>query len=39
MPDEWEIARGFEPMANDSAVVMPDGYTRLEHYLNGQSSE
>jgi hypothetical protein len=39
MPDEWEIAQGFDTLANDSAVVMADGYTRLEHYLNGQSSE
>ena len=38
MPDEWEIKQGFEVMVNDSAIVMSDGYTRLEHYLNGQAS-
>lgn len=35
MPDEWEYIRGFNPHRNDSAIVMSDGYTRLEHYLNG----
>jgi hypothetical protein len=39
MPNEWEITQGFDTLANDSGVVMADGYTRLEHYLNGQSSE
>ncbi len=34
MPDEWEVAQGFDPAVNDSALVMPDGYTRIEHYLN-----
>ncbi|MCC6457681.1 MAG: pectate lyase [Caldilineaceae bacterium] len=34
MPDEWERARGFDPAVDDSALFMPDGYTRLEHYLN-----
>lgn len=35
MPDAWEKAQGLNP--NDPAdrnLVAPDGYTRLEHYLN-----
>ena len=35
MPDEWERANGLDP-ANpaDGTEVGPDGYTRLEGYLN-----
>jgi hypothetical protein len=37
MPDTWEIARGLNPNnASDGAAVTSDGYTNLEHYLNGR---
>jgi hypothetical protein len=35
MPDEWERLHGANPNADDGAALMPDGYTRLEHYLGG----
>ena len=36
MPDEWETANGLNPNdASDGAMVCADGYTNLEHYLNG----
>lgn len=36
MPDEWEMAHGLNPSDyRDGAVVASDGYTNLEHYLNG----
>ena len=34
MPDEWELAAGWNPAVADGNVVLADGYTRLEHYLN-----
>lgn len=36
MPDDWETANGLNPNdASDGATVGDDGYTNLEHYLNG----
>lgn len=36
MPDDWEIARGLEPTdPADGSQDAGDGYTNLEHYLNG----
>lgn len=36
MPDEWEIANGLDPNnADDGKTVCDDGYTNLEHYING----
>lgn len=36
MPDAWETDHGLDPNnADDRNYVMPDGYTALEHYLNG----
>ena len=36
MPDEWEIANGLDPNnAADGKAVCDDGYTNLEHYMNG----
>ena len=36
MPDEWEIANGLDPNnAADGKTVCDDGYTNLEHYMNG----
>ena len=36
MPDEWETANGLNPNdATDGAKICADGYTNLEHYLNG----
>jgi pectate lyase len=37
MPDEWEIAHGFDPQdpADGPADVDGDGYTNLEEYMNG----
>jgi len=40
MPDQWETARGLNPMQDDSAAdYNGDGYTNLEEYLNGMASE
>lgn len=40
MPDAWELEHGFDPAdADDRNTVMPDGYTALEHYLNGLVEE
>lgn len=36
MPDAYETSCGLNPNdATDGATVCPDGYTNLEHYLNG----
>lgn len=36
LPDAYEAELGFDPHnAADGAVMEADGYTRLEHYLNG----
>ena len=36
MPDEWELSNGLDPRdAEDRNRVGADGYTMLEHYLNG----
>lgn len=35
MPNAWELERGFNPSVMDHNLVQPDGYTALEHYLNG----
>lgn len=36
MPDVWEAAHGLDPRSPaDGARVQADGYTNLEHYLNG----
>lgn len=37
MPDTYEAAHGFNPNVVDSATIMADGYSRLEHYLNGMN--
>ncbi len=35
MPDVWEVAMGLNPeVADNNGVVMRDGYTNLESYLN-----
>jgi succinate dehydrogenase/fumarate reductase flavoprotein subunit len=34
MPDEWEKAHGLDPAKDDSAKVMPNGYTAIEVYVN-----
>jgi pectate lyase len=34
MPDEWEKKNGLDPAKDDSAKVMPSGYTAIEVYLN-----
>jgi hypothetical protein len=37
IPDAYEIAHGLNPNdASDAQRTQPDGYTNLEHYLNGQ---
>jgi hypothetical protein len=34
MPDEWEKKNGLDPAKDDSAKIMPTGYTAVEVYLN-----
>jgi hypothetical protein len=34
MPNEWEKKNGLDPTKDDSAKVMPSGYTAVEVYLN-----
>jgi pectate lyase len=34
MPDEWEKKHGLDPAKDDSAKVMPSGYTAIEVYVN-----
>jgi len=35
MPDEWEVANGLNPDANDAnAYTLGGGYTNIEHYVN-----
>jgi hypothetical protein len=37
IPDVWEEARGYNPNSPANRnTVLADGYTLLEHYLNGQ---
>jgi hypothetical protein len=36
MPDDWENAHGLNPSdSTDGAIITSDGYSNLEHYLNG----
>ena len=36
MPDDWERQHGLNPNdATDGNQTATDGYTNLEHYLNG----
>lgn len=36
MPDGWELARGLDPRdGTDGRRIRRDGYSNLEHYLNG----
>jgi hypothetical protein len=38
MPDVWEIAHGLNPYdPSDGPKLNRDGYTNLEHFLNGTS--
>jgi hypothetical protein len=38
IPDAWEIANGLNPKdPSDGRKLNPDGYTNLEHFLNGIS--
>jgi pectate lyase len=34
MPDDWERKNGLDPAKDDSAKIMPNGYTAIELYLN-----
>lgn len=34
MSDEWEKKHGLDPARNDSAKVLPGGYTAIEVYVN-----
>jgi pectate lyase len=34
MPDDWEKKNGLDPAKDDSANIMPDGYTAIEVYVN-----
>lgn len=36
MPDTWETDNGLNPDSNaDASLLCSDGYTNLEHYING----
>jgi len=36
MPDEWETKHGLDPSnPEDRNTTNAEGYTMLEHYLNG----
>ena len=36
MPDTWELRHKLNPNdASDGNIICNDGYTHLEHYLNG----
>lgn len=36
MPDEWELTHALNPAnAADASTLNTDGYTNLEHYING----
>jgi pectate lyase len=37
MPDEWEKKHGLDPARDDSARVMPSGYTAIEGCLDGRA--
>ncbi|MHC4743820.1 MAG: pectate lyase family protein [Planctomycetota bacterium] len=34
MPDDWEAAHGLNSSKDDSARIMPSGYTAVEEYIN-----
>lgn len=34
MPDYWELAMGTAVNSNDAMIIEPDGYARIERYLN-----
>lgn len=34
MPDDWEIANGTNPNANDATVKAANGYLNIENYIN-----
>ena len=37
MPDEFELANGLNPNdPSDGPRIAADGYSNLEHYLNGR---
>ncbi|NQT84927.1 pectate lyase precursor [bacterium] len=38
MPDSWEDAHGFDNLTDDSAKMMPSGYTAIEEYLNERAA-
>jgi len=39
IPDAWELAHGLNPKnASDTNKINADGYTNLEHFLNGTDS-
>lgn len=34
MPDEWELANGTDPKADDAMVIAANGYANIENYIN-----
>jgi hypothetical protein len=34
IPDEWELSHGLDPSRDDSARLMPSGYSAIEDYVN-----
>jgi hypothetical protein len=39
MPDEWEKENGLDPAKDDSAKVMPSGYTAIEVWLDEAATQ
>ncbi len=36
IPDAWEMANGLNPnLVSDAMIITADGYTNIEHYING----
>ena len=39
MPDDWELANGTDPNANDAMAIAANGYANIENYINSITRE
>lgn len=39
MPDEWEVANGTNPNANDAMTIAANGYANIENYINSLTAD